>query len=553
MKRSYIVIVSLIMTVVLLTCFTLLACDKKDDKGTYVIQYTDDSGVHTLEVTKGMPYSISSIPKKEGYEFIGLYDSEEGGTRYVSSSGSSLSVFDDKRNVVLFPRFQPKEFALMLDFQGSSYYDSTQSIQYTVKYDQSLPKLPLELTKPNYHFIGWFTEPKGQGLQVSDARGNYPLISVVNVKNFGETLLEDNAIRLYAAFEGDSRTVVFHADDNREELQIPYGTQIKDVTLSFRKNNQAVVSWSKTGSIQDTFDGAITENIELYAVDWAPFIEFDSLGGNEVAPIVAKAGQPIVLPDIVKKDYSFKGWYTEDGDSFVSTTMPDSSTRLYARWDSIISFDARGGSSVQKLIASAGDSITLPETQKDGYYFGGWYDKDGKKFEEQTMPSNSLTLYAKYYSFKTRSLTLLDKEYYMGGSNRLCEVGDSDGFREGMYQNISLSNCVVGCKVTVKFSCSYRSDDADVTYNAGVYLLDQNDKVEKSASLYNKLIFVDSQTKELSFTTDVNISSNKIVVAYYGEISSIGGFMKISGPGGFKLYFGNSNITITYPDATTLN
>ena len=37
---------------------------------TYTIQYTDDAGTHTLEVEDGSPYSLESIPRREGYDFI---------------------------------------------------------------------------------------------------------------------------------------------------------------------------------------------------------------------------------------------------------------------------------------------------------------------------------------------------------------------------------------------------------------------------------------------------------------------------------------------------
>ena len=44
----------------------------------YILQYTDDTGVHQITVDAGAPYSIPHIPSRIGYAFFGLYDAEQG-------------------------------------------------------------------------------------------------------------------------------------------------------------------------------------------------------------------------------------------------------------------------------------------------------------------------------------------------------------------------------------------------------------------------------------------------------------------------------------------
>lgn len=64
-----------------------------------------------------MPYTMPSIPQRTGYTFEGLFDAEVGGTQYVSANGSSVSVFSDKKNMVLFPHFKAKTYSIILDYQ----------------------------------------------------------------------------------------------------------------------------------------------------------------------------------------------------------------------------------------------------------------------------------------------------------------------------------------------------------------------------------------------------------------------------------------------------
>ena len=84
--------IALILVLILSISIVLMACDKDNDEVivnnedmTYTIQYMDDSGLHKIEVKSGDLYSIEVLPQKTGYKFMGLYDSEVGGTQYVNS------------------------------------------------------------------------------------------------------------------------------------------------------------------------------------------------------------------------------------------------------------------------------------------------------------------------------------------------------------------------------------------------------------------------------------------------------------------------------------
>ncbi len=113
--------------------------------------------------------------------------------------------------------------------------------------------------------------------------------------------------------------------------------------------------------------------------------------------------------------YDFAGWYFE-GEEFTEKTMPAGDVMLTAKWEPkkfTVTLDLNGGellsgNNVLENI-SGGSTIELPEAQKTGHIFLGWYtslDNRGIKFSETDVVTSSITLYAKY-----SSLDNFEKEY----------------------------------------------------------------------------------------------------------------------------------------------
>lgn len=407
---------------VLLLLFTLtislVACVKDGNDGdkttgetqtSFVIQYTDDTGTFNISVEDGQPYAMSAVPYREGYDFVGLFDSEVGGTQYVNSKGSSVSVFTDKKNIVLFPRFEAKKFTVVLDYQGAA-VNGAREIE--VSYDAKIKDLPTGLYMKDKDFMGWYTQPNREGAQIADAYGVIPTMSLVNSTNFD--LSDPNGyIRLYAGFRGELHTVTFNFEENlpAEEIEVEHGTAISKVVTETRVNNKAVITWSKKPNDtakESVFNGKVTEDMVLYACEYAPVIDFDANGGKDEASIVAKAGSAIQLPTPVRKNYKFAGWHTVGGASFTATTMPSDSVKLIAKWNPMIVFDERGGKEVNDISDVAGSKVTLPETEKDGYIFAGWYTEQGNIYTSTSMPANSIKLVAKYYKILTKKIVVID-------------------------------------------------------------------------------------------------------------------------------------------------
>ena len=81
--------------------------------------------------------------------------------------------------------------------------------------------------------------------------------------------------------------------------------------------------------------------------------------------------------------------------------------KLIAKWNPMIVFDERGGKEVNDISDVAGSKVTLPETEKDGYIFAGWYTEQGNIYTSTSMPSDSIKLFAKYYKVRKKTVVAI--------------------------------------------------------------------------------------------------------------------------------------------------
>lgn len=467
-KLKPILVVGIVMLVAL-GCMFLVACEEEIDyDAKYVIQYTDDTGTYTIDVKYGQPYSISRIPSQEGYDFMGLYDSEDGGTQYINAKGASLVPFNDAKNIILFPQFKAKEYTLVLKFQGADPGNYKEGIQ--ISYGESIRNLPTadEVVLEEKEFVGWFTEPDCQGLQVADEYGINPENSIVTTSRF--TVSSDGFIFLYAGFKGATYSVTFHAGPNvdPEVVEVEHGTPISSVMPECRnEEGLAVLTWSQKGpneSDRIAYRGKVQSDLTLYALECAPAIDFDANGGEEISYIVRSAGSTIKLPVTTRENWKFAGWYNvEDGSEYSGTIlMPSESITLKAEWTPMIIFDTRGGTAVSNIVTEAFEEIVLPETSKDGYIFAGWYTEAGKAFTSSIMPKDSTKLVAKYHKMTTKIYTLLSENEIVGDEET---PGSAKMTRENKdYFCIDLSDLYNAGVESIKITANYKTQVQSSSY-----------------------------------------------------------------------------------------
>lgn len=551
MRKKILLLSVFVCCIVLLLAFTVACDDKNEENGdgnqtgtvaSYIIQYTDNTGTYKIEVTPGAPYSMPSIPQKEGYEFAGLFDAEVGGTQYVNSHGASLAPFNDNRNIVLFAQFKPKQYILILDYQGAVVSDVR---EMQVSYGSRIPSLPTSLEMEHKVFSGWYTAPDKKGVQVADQYGLIPDKSYISSANFDLTD-PDGFIRLYAGFTGEMHAVTFYFADGMspEEVSVEHGTPISQVVPTTRVDEQAVLVWSREPNDSDRsalFTGRVESDIVLYAQEYAPVIDFDSNGGEEVVSIVARAGSAIALPEAERANWKFAGWYTAGNASFTATAMPTESVKLKAKWLPMLIFDERGGTLVDDIAAEQGTGVTLPETEKDGYMFAGWYTEQGEKYTVTAMPQASVKLVAKYRKILTKYVvmidesTVLESKYSTPSTDYYCQILDLTDIYESGVDEIYVT-------VHYKSAYNYKTSN-DYTYMAwystqtasAAYKLWEYGESHKHANVW----------QEMERSNTIQLNSKVIYISRYAS-NGQGPHLKFGG------MYTDFWIEIEYPDTSAL-
>lgn len=550
-------IVAIALLVLMVSAVFFVACGEDTPQGEgeentppaeteYAIQYTDDNGVHTILVKNGALYSITDIPQRTGYTFLGLYDAEVGGTQYVNAAGSALGPFNDNKNVVLFPHFAANQYTLALDFQGAEVIGER---EVAVEYGARLPELPKNLTLKDKEFMGWYTQPNCKGEQIADKYGILPGKSIVDEVTF-DLSDERGIVYLYAGFRGQMYNVTFYFGDGiePETVQVEHGTSIADVVPETRVNGLGVYRWSITENdteLADAFTGKVTSDLVLYAAQFAPVIDFEVNGGEEIVSLVLPVGSPLALPNAKKENYKFNKWTYADGSNAVIDSMPRQSVTLYAKWDAMLVFDTRGGESVQNISAEVGSTIELPIPARDGFMFAGWFDGEGEEYTSTHMPSESVMLKARWYKINTAELVLL-------GSN---DVVNCTGSEPVIINSLTIdlstylpSNFDGDITFTVawKGAHEYCSSNDPSTVSIGFYF---NKPVSSRYFLGSSSVTCDSANTFISDskTISANIKGNQIYVAI---CSSVKGNSLL----GTRYYGSVSDISVevVYPDTSTL-
>ena len=139
----------------------------------YLIRYEyegvyESGKVNPNYIVYGDTVTLYSV-YRTGYEFIGWFDSEEGGKLVEVIDGSNITKIS-----VLYARFDPLKYEITLDAGGGSFTtpDGAETVYtYVLEYGQTF-SLPL-CTREGYAFLGWFDEG---GNEVEE-------ITSINIKN----------------------------------------------------------------------------------------------------------------------------------------------------------------------------------------------------------------------------------------------------------------------------------------------------------------------------------------------------------------------------------
>jgi len=143
------------------------------------------------------------------------------------------------------------------------------------------------------------------------------------------------------------------------------------------------------------FISACTKDIPYYV------IEFNSMGGTDVDPVVVHQGDIIEPPRVPTKiGYTFDGWYLDETYERVFTFERPIKTQLtfYAKWtpnDYELKFISKEGYLIRSRFYEYGEDLSgvlYPSAPSEhNYTFVGWSMQI-----PETMPATNLIIYATY-------------------------------------------------------------------------------------------------------------------------------------------------------------
>jgi chitinase len=223
-------------------------------------------------------------------------------------------------------------------------------------------------------------------------------------------------------------------------------------------------------------------------------ISFDTKGGIEINSIEVLANSDVNLPESTKEGYTFLGWTLVDSIEALVIDEPfqiDSSITLYAKWSVnqyTISFNTDGGSSIEPITHDYGTTVTQPTNPtKEGFIFVGWYidDEFTTLYEFSTIPSNDLTIYAKWEAE---------------------DWTDIEGYLENVIP-LELSSSISLPTIYNEYTISWSTSNSDVLNDQGEY------KRPYQPTVVSLTAVIEVENRALTKIYEINIEGYKSLAA----------------------------------------
>ena len=379
-------------------------------------QYNDPDGVHSINAQAAVGNQVGTIPTEDGsgcgYVVVTQYSSD-GKWGYVNYKG-----------IVGWTRLYEPYIKLVSAYtcpvvtfnaNGGSVGTASKKVYINTPYGT----LPTP-TRTGYSFAGWYTAASGGSLVKEDTN-----VSITSNQT------------LYAHWTPYTYTVSYNANGGTGAPGNQTKTHDQSLTLSNvqpTKDGYTFQGWSTTlnGSVQYNPGSAYSgnANLTLYAV-WSESsysVWLDPNGGSIQTFSVTVTHNSLygALPEPVRVDYTFTGWYTakEGGTRVTSETVVSStvSHTLYAHWNRqkwIVMYPNGGdGETEWTCLEYPGEFVDIPTScyTRAGYKMIGWstsktatvpeYGLD-KEYIVITYDENGdIKLYAVWEAIPVTSVTL---------------------------------------------------------------------------------------------------------------------------------------------------
>ncbi|MBO5280596.1 MAG: InlB B-repeat-containing protein [Clostridia bacterium] len=376
-------------------------------EGKWTSSYREDTGWldYKLELVSESSTSYNHT-KQSWCANYGCTDESWKGGKYVDAAG--ISWYREETRTV------PNEYTVFFDASRGT----TSTLSKTVTYNSTYGTLPTP-TRPGFTFDGWFTSESG-GTKITSS-------SVVSITS-DQTLYAHWSIIPIESLTFDMKSIdifVGNSDDvtltispaSGEDIYI-LGEETGVFSIDFESSiiNLETMTFKikgeKVGSAilrVHNADASIEATCTINVKSKTNTVTFNANGGTTptASKTVTNGSTYGTLPTPTRTGYTFAGWYTAaSGGTKITSSSTVSITAnqtLYAHWTAkyyTVTFNANGGVVLLTSKNVTYDSTygTLPNPDRPGYIFAGWYTSasGGTKVTSDTKVSITAnqTLYA---------------------------------------------------------------------------------------------------------------------------------------------------------------
>ena len=250
-----------------------------------------------------------------------------------------------------------------------------------------------------------------------------------SIDSFVETLVSifSPAEHVDVDFDADGGDLTW--DHKRYVYHDEYG-----VLPEAEKDNAEFLGWYDQHGTKITEESIVQElDNHTLTARWGVTVTYDANGGvcNIRSNQVVYRDEYKSVPIPKKENHIFVGWYTTNNPTGGIETKEGSTVSisehhtLYARWATLVTFDANGGNCkiTNKQVVCGATYGDLPTPTKDNYVFAGWFTEreGGTQVTANTISDvhHSQTLYAHW------SKTTFDIQFVSDGKSKGSKSVDS--------------------------------------------------------------------------------------------------------------------------------
>jgi len=360
-------------------------------KQSFKVKFMVDGGEYEVKtVSYGDFATLPEAPEKEGYDFIGWFESENG--EFVNPEEAAVA-----ESKTYYAVFEKQSFEVKFIVDGKEYDVKT------VFYGDNVT-VPVSPSKENHNFLGWFESENGEFVNPEE-------VAVTESKTY------------YAVFKKYSFEVKFMVDGGEYEVKTVSHGDFATLPEAPEKEGYDFLGWSESESseVVNPEEIEVTEAKTYYAVFQKQSFEVKFMvDGGEYEVKTVLYGEKVTSPELPEKEgHDFVGWSEVENGEVVNpekTEVTEAKTyyAVFQKQSFKVKFMVDGGEYKVESV-SYGDNVTSPEApEKEGYDFIGWFESENGEIvnPEEIEVTEAKTFYAVFQKQSFEVKFIVDGEEY---------------------------------------------------------------------------------------------------------------------------------------------